>query len=77
MERINTVIKQWKAESGCNGVIQFNYTSSTGNLIIYTAYVGYLIGKSGCLVDKYRDILKSEVYGFESVKFVETSVYSA
>lgn len=77
MKYICEIIKKWKEESGCGGVVQFKYSHSTGILIIYSAYPGYLIGKSGFFVDKYSKIFKNEVSEFTKVEFVETDYHYA
>ncbi len=44
-------------------------------LTIYSSQPGWLIGKGGVLVDKYRKILEKEVYDFKDLEFVETEYY--
>lgn len=76
MEYISRIIKKWKEESGVSGVIQFKYSHSTGVLTIYTAYIGYLIGKAGCHYDKYKGIFKTEIHDFKGIEFIETDFYA-
>ena len=52
---IQKILKKWKCESGAKRVIQFRYRN--GILSIFTSEPGYMIGKAGCLVYKYEDIL--------------------
>lgn len=74
MERyIRKILKDWKEEAGATRVIQYRYRN--GLLTIYTSQLGWLIGKAGVLVDKYREILKKEIYDFEKLEFVETAYY--
>lgn len=77
MKQIYEILKEWKKESGAKGVIQFKYSCLTGNLTIYTSYPGWLIGKAGLLVEKYRNILKEKIIGFKSLEIVETDYYYA
>ena len=67
---IQKVLKEWKQESGAKRVIQFRYRD--GILSIFTSEPGYMIGKAGCLVNKYEDILKNEFSDFTKVEFTET-----
>lgn len=74
MERyIRKILKDWKEEAGATRVIQYRYRN--GLLTIFTSQPGWLIGKAGVLVDKYREILKKEIYDFEKLEFVETAYY--
>ena len=73
-EYIKEILKQWKEESGAKGVIQFKYFID-GTLTIYSAYSGYLIGKEGHLVNKYKEILKELLHDFNSIKFEETNYH--
>jgi len=72
--KIGKIIKQWKDEAGCRGVIQYKYSYLTKTLTIYTTYPGYLIGKGGSIVDKYRTILKDEFREDISIQFIETEL---
>lgn len=73
MEYIFKILKAWKEESMMErGVIQFKYNYSTGILVLYTTYPGWLIGKAGCHINKYTEIFKNEIYGFNSIEFIQT-----
>ena len=72
---IQKILKEWKHESGAKRVIQFKYRN--GILSIYTSEPGYMIGKAGCLVDKYQRIIKKEMSDFERVEITETDNYWA
>lgn len=74
-KRIQKILKSWKKESGATRVIQFRYRN--GILEIFTSQLGWLIGKAGIIVDKYTEILKSELYDFKELKFIETDYYWA
>lgn len=73
--RIQKILKEWKKESRVNRVLQFKYRN--GVLEIFTSQPGFLIGKGGVIVDKYKEIFKKELYDFQELKFVETSYYWA
>ena len=72
---IQKIIKKWKEESGATRVVQYRYRD--GILSIYTSQPGYMIGKAGCLVYKYEDILKNELKKKKKIDFVETEYYWA
>lgn len=67
---IQKILKQWKHERGAKRVIQFKYRE--GILSIFTSEPGYMIGKGGCLVYKYENILKEEFSNFKKIEFTET-----
>lgn len=73
--KIQKILKDWKAESGADRVIQFKYRD--GILTIYSSQPGLLIGRSGVIVNKYRQIFAKELYDFKELKFVETDYYWA
>lgn len=75
MSRVYDILRKWKEECGSKGVTQFKYSFSTGILTIYTAFPGYFIGKAGCYVDKYTEVFKNEIHGFNSIKFEVTDYY--
>jgi ribosomal protein S3 len=75
MKQIYEILKEWKEESKAGGVIQFKYDYRTGELTIYTSYPGWLIGRAGCCVNKYSDILKEQIPSFKSLKIIETDYY--
>ncbi len=71
--KIQKILKRWKKEARTTRVIQYRYRK--GMLTIYSSQPGWLIGKGGVLVDKYREILEKEVYDFKDLEFVETEYY--
>lgn len=68
------IIKDWKDEAGIKGIIQINALPTVRDiLIICTAYPGYMIGKGGCLVDKYKRIIQKEFPNIKKIEFIETN----
>jgi len=77
MKYVAEIIKQWKKESGAEGVVQFKYNYTTNTLTIFTFYCGYLIGGAGRLVKKYEEILRNEVlHDLVGIEFKETDYYA-
>lgn len=70
---IESVLKCWKEEAHVTRPIHYWYNANIGILTICSSDVGYLIGKQGVLVEKYRDILKNTkgIYNFQNVQFQE------
>lgn len=69
---IQKIIKQWKKEAGTNRVVQWKLCMDK-TLKIYTSQPGFLIGKGGALVDKYKEIFKQELgVRFEKIDMIET-----
>lgn len=75
MRSIRSILKQWKTEAKATRVIQFKYNYSTGVLSIYTSQPGYLIGRHGDLVEKYKQVLKESIPSFTKVEFWETDYF--
>ena len=70
---ISETIKAWKDEAGVKGIVLVsNYSEFRNKITICTDRPGYMIGKGGKLVDKYRDKLKEFNPRLESIEFVET-----
>lgn len=71
--RLTEIIKQWKDEAGVKGIIQINaYPTSRGTLTICTDRPGIMIGRGGCLIDKYREKIQKEYPDIKKIEFVET-----
>ena len=71
--RLTEIIKQWKDEAGVKGIIQINALPTVRHtLIICTDRPGFMIGKGGCLVDKYREKIQKEFPNINEINFVET-----
>lgn len=72
--RIGKILKQWKDEAECRGVIQYSYSYSTNTLTIYTAFPGYLIGKGGERIDRYKERISNELRKHISIQLIETEL---
>ena len=71
--RLTELIKQWKDEAGVKGIIQINaYPTARGMLTICTDRPGIMIGRGGCLIDKYREKIQKEYPNIKKIEFVET-----
>ena len=70
---LTKIIKEWKDEAGVKGIIQINaFPTEKETLTICTDLPGYMIGKYGCLVDKYREKIQKEYPNIKKIEFVET-----
>lgn len=74
MERkLTKLIKQWKDEAGVKGIIQINaYPTVKDTLTICTDRPGFMIGKGGCLIEKYKEKIKNEYPNIKRIYFMET-----
>lgn len=63
-------LEDWCAEAGLKEPVAYDYEYHKG-FTIYTNHPGYLIGKAGGLVNKYRDRLKEEFGKDNDIKFIE------
>lgn len=68
------IIREWKREAGVKYPCLFKYNSVEHSITIFTSMPGFFIGRGGCLVDKYKKKLNSQLYvrRIETIKFVET-----
>lgn len=66
------LIEEWAKEAGVESPIGYYNESGKHRMTIYTDRPGYLIGKGGGLVDKFRKKLCEKFYADKyEVKFVE------
>ena len=71
--RLTEIIKQWKDEAGVKGIVQISSLPTVRHkLTICTDRPGLMIGKGGCLIDKYREKIQKEYSNIKEIKFVET-----
>lgn len=67
-----TLIEEWCKEAGVTSPVGYYINLGGRTITIYTDRPGWLIGKGGCLVDKYTERLCEEFFVEEyHVKFVE------
>ena len=70
---LTKIIKEWKDEAGVKGIIQINALSTVrDSLTICTDRPGFMIGKGGFLIDKYREKIQNEYPNIKKIEFVET-----
>ena len=59
--KLTELIKQWKEEAGVKEIIQINACPTVrSTLTICTDRPGFMIGKGGCLIDKYREKIQNK-----------------
>lgn len=63
-------LEDWCAEAKLTEPVAYSYNYHEG-FTIYTNRPGYLIGKGGNLINKYRTRLKEEFHKTNDIKFVE------
>lgn len=69
-ERNSKLIDTWCKECGVTTPIGY-YNDHNGTMTIYTDKPGWLIGKGGEKVNKFKEALKQEFHREYEVKFVE------
>lgn len=70
-EKHDIILSAWGKEAKVKTPIGYYLDYSDGTYYIYTDKPGYLIGKGGCLVSKYQQLLHTQFSIMKSVKFVE------
>ena len=70
-EKHDTILNAWCKEAGVKTPVGYYLDHKDGTYYIYTDRPGYLIGKGGCLVSKYQQLLHTQFSTVKSVKFVE------
>lgn len=72
LREIQKIIKEWKDEAGVKNVIQISkYLINGDTLKICTDLPGFMIGKRGELVDKYRKRLQEIEPHIQHIEFIE------
>ena len=72
-KEISNIIKEWKDEAGVKGIILVGvYPDFRDTIKICTDRPGFMIGKGGELVDKYKERIKEFNPKLEKIEFVET-----
>lgn len=66
------VISLWKMEAHLNEPVMYDVNYDAKEILIYSTRPGYLIGREGCLVNKYTEMMKEEWSIFKGFKFKET-----
>ena len=76
LNKIAEILREWQNESKC-GTVTFRFEQRTNKLIIYCGRVGYMIGRQGVTIDKYRNkINELHWHGKDiGIEFVETSFF--
>ena len=69
---ISNELKDWKAEAKVTSHIMYRYSICNEELTICTSQPGWLIGKAGCLINKYTEILSNKLGHVVTIKLVET-----
>lgn len=65
------VMEKWLKEAKLNEDIHYNIDYKEKTVTIYTTRPGVLIGRRGCLVEKYNLIMREMWNSFAGFKFVE------
>ena len=58
--KFDKVISLWKMEAHLSEPVMYDVNYDTKEILIYTTRPGWLIGKAGCLVNKYTEVMKKE-----------------
>lgn len=70
-ERDESLIKKWLDSIGYKETVGYYRDSSNRVMEIYTRHPGILIGKAGCDVYRFQEMLSNEFRGDWKVKFIE------
>lgn len=72
-KEISNIFKEWKKEAGVEEIILIGaFPNSADTIKICTDKPGFMIGKGGSLLDKYKKKLKEYNPSLENIKFIET-----
>lgn len=75
MKKLTKIIKQWKDEAGLssNDIVLISACPTVHEeLKICTSKPGYMIGKGGCLFEKYNNLIRENFKNIKKISFVET-----
>lgn len=77
--RITNIIKEWKDEAGLDprkDIVLISAHSDISEILkICTNKPGYMIGKGGCLVNKYKSIICDKFPNIKNIEFIETDFW--
>lgn len=73
IKRNKDFLRQWCEEAGVVSPVGYGRDYSSKSYVVYTDKPGYLIGKGGCLAEKYTQIIREEFPGLKDIKFVEVN----
>lgn len=68
---ICSILENWCEEAGVKTPVGYYWNTSKKCWEIYTDRPGFLIGKAGVLVDKYKNILNKRFYCNYKIKIYE------
>ena len=72
-KEISNIFKEWKQEAGVKGIILlWVFPGSRDTIKVCTDKPGFMIGRGGVLVDKYKQKLKQYNPKLDRIEFVET-----
>ena len=69
--KILSILEEWCDEAGVKTPVGYYKNSFKKCWEIYTDHPGFLIGKAGILVEKYKDILNKRFYCNYTIRFYE------
>ena len=75
LKDIKKIIKEWKDEAELNHndiVLISAYPTIRETLKICTNKPGWMIGKGGCLYEKYKEKIMEQFESIKNIEFVET-----
>lgn len=70
-KEISKILEEWCKEAGVKTPVGYGKNCTSKCWEIYTDRPGYLIGKAGILVEKYKNLLNQRCYCNYKVKFHE------
>lgn len=70
-EKHKTILSAWCEEAKVKTPVGYYLDYTDGIYYVYTDRPGYLIGKGGCLVNKYQQLLQTQFSAMKALKFVE------
>ena len=70
-EKHKTILSAWCEEAKVKTPVGYYLDYTDGIYYVYTDRPGYLIGKGGCLVHKYQQLLQAQFSAMKALKFVE------
>ncbi len=78
MEKFTDIIKRWKDEAGLknNDIILISACPTVRETLkICTNKPGWMIGKSGYLYNKYKNIISEKYPHIKQIEFIETETW--
>lgn len=70
-KKVAAILRQWKHEAGVTTTVKFGLRGKT--LTVCTSQCGFMVGRAGTIINKYRQMFKDYDVEIENIELIEVS----